>query len=305
MGGKNAGESEVARARRAGSAPPRWRVHESHARPHPPGRPAKQAVPPAGEDARNETRAAHKQTSETRLQADATAHLGNNIGQESRLQRHRKDQESPKEKGPEGLRPRLRVRIQNGGRGREGPAETDLPSAPLPDCQGNAGVQRLEHDFRRDEIAFARDGFAERAQNGQRVSVGSPIGAPDDRSVGGDVLSEERGEVSKDQCRIRQRLQQSAQLGHGLVVLRQQVLMYCLSKAELHTALDYAQRESSRCVWASMQTCRCITTGMSTMFFYPFKSGVPNLHDCGTHALMAAFKDHLPAESEHQRRSTT
>ena len=80
MGGKNAGESEVARARRAGSAPPRWRVHESHARPHPPGRPTKQAVPPGGEDARNKTGAAHKQTSETRLQADATAHLGNNIG---------------------------------------------------------------------------------------------------------------------------------------------------------------------------------------------------------------------------------
>ena len=41
---------------------------------------------------------------------------------------------------------------------------------------------------------FARDGFNERAQNGQRVSVRSPVGAPDNRGVG-NVLAEKRGEV--------------------------------------------------------------------------------------------------------------
>ena len=51
-----------------------------------------------------------------------------------------------------------------------------------------------EHDLRRDEIAFARDGFTERAQNGHSVPVGSPIGAPNDRGVG-NVLSEEGGKV--------------------------------------------------------------------------------------------------------------
>ena len=46
----------------------------------------------------------------------------------------------------------------------------------------------------RHEVAFARDEFIERAQNGQHVLVFSPIGAPNDRGVG-DVLSEEGWEV--------------------------------------------------------------------------------------------------------------
>ena len=53
------------------------------------------------------------------------------------------------------------------GKGRKEPARTDLSSAPFPDLQGDAGMQHL--------VAFARDGFAERAPNGQRVLVGSSI----------------------------------------------------------------------------------------------------------------------------------
>ena len=45
-----------------------------------------------------------------------------------------------------------------------------------------------ENDFSRGNVAFARDGFAERAQNGQRVGVRSSIGTPHDRGVG-DVLA--------------------------------------------------------------------------------------------------------------------
>ena len=52
-------------------------------------------------------------------------------------------------------------------------------------------MQPLEHDLSRDEIAFARDRFSERAQNGQCVLVGSPTGAPNV----GDVLSEEGSKV--------------------------------------------------------------------------------------------------------------
>ena len=52
----------------------------------------------------------------------------------------------------------------------------------------------MENDFSRGNVAFARDGFAERAQNGQRVRVRSPIGTPHDRGVG-DVLTEEGSQV--------------------------------------------------------------------------------------------------------------
>ena len=52
----------------------------------------------------------------------------------------------------------------------------------------------MENDFSRDNVAFSRDGFAERAQNGQRVGVRSPIGTPHDRGVG-DVLPKEGSQV--------------------------------------------------------------------------------------------------------------
>ena len=52
----------------------------------------------------------------------------------------------------------------------------------------------LTDNLGRDKVAFQRDGFAERAQNSQRVSMRSPIGTPHDRGVG-NVLAEEGGKV--------------------------------------------------------------------------------------------------------------
>ena len=52
----------------------------------------------------------------------------------------------------------------------------------------------VEDNFGRGNVAFARDGFAERAQNGQRVGVRSPVGAPNDWGVG-DVLAKESSQV--------------------------------------------------------------------------------------------------------------
>ena len=55
-------------------------------------------------------------------------------------------------------------------------------------------MQPVEDDFSRGDVAFARDGFAERAQNGQRVRVTSPIGTPHNRGVG-DVLAKKGSQV--------------------------------------------------------------------------------------------------------------
>ena len=52
----------------------------------------------------------------------------------------------------------------------------------------------MENDFSRGDVAFARDGFAERAQNGQRVGVRSPIGTPHNRGVG-DILAKKGSQV--------------------------------------------------------------------------------------------------------------
>ena len=46
----------------------------------------------------------------------------------------------------------------------------------------------------RDKVAFARDGFTERAQKSKHVSMRSPMGTPHNRGVGS-VLAEERGKV--------------------------------------------------------------------------------------------------------------
>ena len=45
-----------------------------------------------------------------------------------------------------------------------------------------------------DKVAFERDRFSVRAQNGQCVSVRSSVSAPDNRSVG-NALAERRGDV--------------------------------------------------------------------------------------------------------------
>ena len=52
----------------------------------------------------------------------------------------------------------------------------------------------MKDNLSRSNVAFARNGFAERAQNGQRVGVRSPVGAPDNWGVG-DVLAEKSGQV--------------------------------------------------------------------------------------------------------------
>ena len=66
--------------------------------------------------------------------------------------------------------------------------------AAFPDVQGDAGMKFLIDNLSRDKVAFARDGFTERVQNGQCVSVRSPVGAPHDRGVE-DLLTEEGGKV--------------------------------------------------------------------------------------------------------------
>ena len=69
-----------------------------------------------------------------------------------------------------------------------------MPCAASPYLQCDARVQPVENDFSRGDVAFARDGFAERAQNGQRVRVRSPIGTPHNRGVG-DVLAKKGSQV--------------------------------------------------------------------------------------------------------------
>ena len=52
----------------------------------------------------------------------------------------------------------------------------------------------LVDNLNRDKVTFARNGFAERSQNSQRVSVRSPMGTPHDRGAG-NVLTKEGGKV--------------------------------------------------------------------------------------------------------------
>ena len=92
--------------------------------------------------------------------------------------------------GPE---QRLRVRVQRVWKGRKEQARI-CRALRFPDFQGDAGVELLIDDLGEDNVAFERDRFTESAQNSQRVSVRSPIGAPDDRCVE-NVLAEKRGAV--------------------------------------------------------------------------------------------------------------
>ena len=55
-------------------------------------------------------------------------------------------------------------------------------------------MQSVKDNLGRSDVAFARNGFAERAQNGQRVGVRSPVGAPDDWGVR-DILTKKGGQV--------------------------------------------------------------------------------------------------------------
>ena len=53
-------------------------------------------------------------------------------------------------------------------------------------------MKLLIDNIGKDKGTFARNGFAERAQNSQRVSVRSPTGTPHDRGVGNVVTEEGR-----------------------------------------------------------------------------------------------------------------
>ena len=88
----------------------------------------------------------------------------------------------------------LDVHVQDSQEVRHRPTGAHLPCAASPYLQCDARVQPVENDFSRGNVSFARDGFAERAKNGQRVRVRSPIGTPHDRG-GGDVLTEEGSQV--------------------------------------------------------------------------------------------------------------
>ena len=80
--------------------------------------------------------------------------------------------------------------------GPESPEGTspNLPSAAFPDFKGGASMKFLIDSLSRDKVTFATNGFAERAQNSQRVSMTSPTNTPHDRGVG-NVLTEEGGKV--------------------------------------------------------------------------------------------------------------
>ena len=105
-------------------------------------------------------------------------------------------QESRPTQEREGPGPQAGIMIQGpeSGRAASGQQGPNLPGAAFPDFQGDAGMKFLTDNLGRDKVAFARDGFAERAQNSLRVSMRSPTGTPLDRGVG-DFLAEERGKV--------------------------------------------------------------------------------------------------------------
>ena len=104
-------------------------------------------------------------------------------GQQARTRRE--------ETGPrQGLGIQIQVDRESGHR----PAGANLTCSTSPDLKCDAGVQSVEDDLGRSDVAFARNGFAERAQNGQRVGVRSPVGAPDNWGVR-DVLAKKGGQV--------------------------------------------------------------------------------------------------------------
>ena len=166
-----------------------------HARPRLPENPARQAEPPAAVAAQTETWAARESDRAERLRADRRTPGEQPRTGERATEARRKAGETQRKKGAWDVPGRDQWSGSRGvGKAQKRPARADLPSTLFPILQGDAGLQALEHHLSRDEIAFARDGFTGRAQNGQSVLVRSPTGAPDDRGVG-DVLSEEGGKV--------------------------------------------------------------------------------------------------------------
>ena len=88
----------------------------------------------------------------------------------------------------------LDIQIQIRQRSRRRPAGANLACSPSPDLKSYAGVQSVEDNLGRSDVAFARNRFAEGAQNGQRVRMRSPVGAPDNWGVR-DVLAKKRVQV--------------------------------------------------------------------------------------------------------------
>ena len=92
------------------------------------------------------------------------------------------------------LRQGLGIQVQVGRESSHRPAGTNLTCRTSPDLKCDAGVQSVKDNLSRSNVAFARNGFAERAQNGQRVGVRSPVGAPDNWGIR-DVLAKKGGQV--------------------------------------------------------------------------------------------------------------
>ena len=93
---------------------------------------------------------------------------------------------------PQGLGNQIKVHQ----RSSRWPAGANLTCCPSPDLKNDAGVQPVKDNLGRSDVAFARNGFAEGAQNGQRVGMRSPVGAPDDWAVR-DVLAKERVQMGR------------------------------------------------------------------------------------------------------------
>ena len=59
----------------------------------------------------------------------------------------------------------------------------------------------MKDNLGRSDVAFARNGFAEGAQNGQRVGMRSPVGAPDNWAVR-DVLTKKRVQMGPNSINV-------------------------------------------------------------------------------------------------------
>ena len=85
----------------------------------------------------------------------------------------------------------LGIQVQVHQRSSRRPAGANLTCSPSPDLKSYAGMQPVKDNLGRSGVAFARNRFAEGAQNGQRVGMRSPVGAPDNWGVR-DVLAKKR-----------------------------------------------------------------------------------------------------------------
>ena len=134
-------------------------------------------------------------TSAQESQDNQSQESGQEPGRAKETQEQAREKQKP-ESQVEGRSPRreLDVHVQDGREVRHKPASAYLPWTASPYLQCDARVQPVENDFSRGDVAFARDGFAERAQNGQRDRVRSPIGTPHDLGVG-DVLAKKGSQV--------------------------------------------------------------------------------------------------------------